>query len=62
MMNGLCVFQNGQVYHVYLPQGSQIATISMGADGQYALDAMAMKAITAVLAKRWGIPKSNRQD
>ena len=61
MMHGLYVFQEGQTYHVYLPQGIQVATIYMSNDGQYMNDALAMKAITSVLAKRWGVSKANQQ-
>ena len=56
MMNGLYVVQgSGQWYAVYTPQGIQIATIFLGNDGQLMADAVTMKSITALLAKRWGI-------
>lgn len=59
MMNGLIVAQgNGQWYSVYTPQGIQIALIFLGNDGQHMYDALAMKEITRILAKRWGINQS----
>ena len=60
MMNGLYVVQgNGQWYAVYTPQGIQIALIFLGNDGQLMADAVTMKSITALLAKRWGIGTGN---
>lgn len=55
MMNGLVVTQQGQFYTIYTPQGIMIAQIFMGGDGQTVYDATALKSITKVMAKRWGI-------
>jgi len=53
MMNGLYVIQSGQEYIIMTPQGIKIGWLFMGADGQTMYDAMALKTITKVMAKRW---------
>lgn len=55
MMHGLYIRQDGQNYSVYTAQGIQIALIYLGNDKQYMEDAVTMKMICKVLAKRWGI-------
>lgn len=55
MLNGLVVRQDGQYYSIYTPQGIQIGLLFMGCDGQMMYDAMALKPITKIMGKRWGI-------
>lgn len=60
-MNGLFVQQQGQSYYIFTPQGIQIGLLYMGNDGQFMTDAVAMKAITKILGKRWGINPNQGQ-
>lgn len=52
----LIVRQDGQMYHIFTPQGIQIAQVFTGCDGQYARDVQCINAIGRALAKRWDIP------
>ena len=62
MMHGLYVVQDRQSYAIYTPMGIQIALIFMGNDGQVIYDAEALKTITTVLAKRWGIKEQKSKN
>lgn len=56
-VNGIYVFQQGQAYSLYTPQGILIAQLWMGNDGQLANDVMTLGPICKALSKRWGVSK-----
>ena len=62
MMHGLYVLQDKQTYAIYTPMGIQIALIFMGNDGQVIYDAEALKTITRVLSKRWGLLETKNKN
>lgn len=54
-ISGMYVYQQGQSYAIYTPQGIQVALVYMGADGQIAFDVATLAPICKALAKRWGV-------
>jgi len=60
-MDNVYVLQKGQTYHLFTPQGEQIALLFMGYDGQYMKDLVALRPITKVMSRRWDL-KPDRQN